>query len=66
MLPYWKLAGRATDGVVTDGVRCGTGELTADDLGTCWNALVTSCKDMRDGAADIEGGGVSPSSDLTS
>jgi hypothetical protein len=39
------------------------GRMGGDDDGTCWNALVTSCKDMREGAV---GGGVSPSSDLTS
>lgn len=38
-----------------------------DDVGTCWNARVTSWSDILDGtfAADV-GGGVSPSSDLTS
>ena len=36
--------------------------------GTCWNARVTSCKDIREGPEpfDTVGGGVSPSSDLTS
>jgi len=38
----------------------GTGRLLA---GTCWNARVTSESDIREGAV---GGGVSPSSDLTS
>ena len=38
----------------------GTGRLLA---GTCWNARVTSDSDIREGAI---GGGVSPSSDLTS
>ena len=37
-----------------------------DDDGTCWNARVTSCRDIRDGAAAVVGGGVSPSSDFTS
>jgi len=36
--------------------------------GTCWNARVTSCKDIREGPEPLAtvGGGVSPSSDLTS
>jgi hypothetical protein len=33
--------------------------------GTCWNARVTSCKDIRKGI-DTIGGGVTPPSDLTS
>lgn len=37
-----------------------------DGVGTCWNARVTSCNDIRDGPWDVVGGGVSPSSDLTS
>ena len=41
-----------------------------DGVGTCWNARVTSCSDIRGcgaaGALAIVGGGVSPSSDLTS
>ena len=36
-----------------------------DETGTCWNALVTSWRDIRDGA-EGSGGGVAPSSDLTS
>lgn len=38
-----------------------------DEVGTCWNARVTSWSDILDGtfAAEV-GGGVSPSSDLTS
>ena len=43
-----------------DGGSWGTGRLLA---GTCWNARVTSESDIREGAV---GGGVSPSSDLTS
>lgn len=37
-----------------------------EGVGTCWNARVTSCSDIRDGPWDVVGGGVSPSSDLTS
>lgn len=38
-----------------------------DEVGTCWNARVTSWSDILDGTFATEvGGGVSPSSDLTS
>lgn len=37
-----------------------------EEAGTCWNARVTSCRDILDGALGSEGGGVSPSSDFTS
>ena len=37
-----------------------------DEEGTCWKARVTSCSDIREGTVDVDGGGVSPSSDLTS
>ena len=37
-----------------------------DDGGTCWNARVTSCKDILDGGPDPDGGGVPPSSDFIS
>lgn len=37
-----------------------------DEDGTCWKARVTSYEDIRDGADEPDGGGVSPSSDFTS
>lgn len=41
-------------------------ELDDEDVGTFWKAFVTSWRDMRDVAGGRAGGGVSPSSDLTS
>ena len=54
-----KLCSRS-GGEGTEEVGGGAGRLLA---GTCWNARVTSESDIREGAV---GGGVSPSSDLTS
>ena len=54
-----KLCGRS-GGEGTEDDSGGTGRLLA---GTCWNARVTSERDIREGPV---GGGVSPSSDLTS
>jgi hypothetical protein len=54
-----KLCGRS-GGVDAEDDSGGPGRLLA---GTCWNARVTSESDIREGAV---GGGVSPSSDLTS
>lgn len=47
------------------GLRLGV-ELEEDDEGTFWKAFVTSWRDMRDVVDGRAGGGVSPSSDLTS
>ena len=65
---YWKLGCRATGPPADDG-ESGVdrwGAVFGVDDGTCWNARVTSCRDIRDGAAELVGGGVSPSSDFTS
>lgn len=37
-----------------------------EEVGTCWNARVTSWRDIFEATAALVGGGVSPSSDLTS
>lgn len=50
------------------GVECWAVSLEEDE-GTCWNARVTSCKDILEGTGTVgllDGGGVSPSSDFTS
>jgi hypothetical protein len=63
------LGGRTTGPLVDDGGERGTDRCVAeleDDGGTCWNARVTSCSDIREGAVEPVGGGVSPSSDFTS
>ena len=37
-----------------------------EDTGTCWNARVTSYADILVQGPELDGGGVSPLSDLTS
>lgn len=57
--------GRAT-GEVVDGGEIGGRRDEPDEEGTCWKARVTSWRDMREDAIVVVGGGVPPSSDLTS
>lgn len=60
-------AGCDVDDEAPDDGGCMTLEEDEDEgVGTCWKARVTSCSDIRDGPWDVVGGGVSPSSDLTS
>ena len=64
--PGWRGAKPFVEELLEGAIGAGRCDELDDGEGTCWNARVTSYEDILVHGPELDGGGVSPSSDLTS